>query len=190
MQIMLGPQWDLMIIIPKYFNYMANLQSTTIYGINDSTSILLDDASVTTEWYKVSITSVPSATKVHIRTPWPTDSSAGMTWNPYMIEVVGYSLFQTNSHAFDLKAVINTNDANGWYGSQIKVNSFTYGSTYTDPFFYRSSSTYGGYTRVCFSFNQQSGDPGYIWFKVWTNSGFRTSYAWGQTTNSAQTGAF
>ena len=168
---------------------MANFNvDTTMYGIAGSTA-LLDSASDMSEWYRIATPTVSSASYVHIRTPWPTDAGAGMGWNPYIIEVVGYGYRYSTAYNLDLKAVVNTtgDGNNTWYGNQIKVNA----TTSATPYVYRSTSAYGGYTRVCFSLYILANQAvGYIWIKCWTNAGYRTSYAWAQTTSGSQTGAF
>jgi hypothetical protein len=76
---------------------------------------------------------------------------------------------------------------NGWYGSQIPMND----GYQSSPTVYRSSSTYGGKTRVCFSVRQdQNGEPGYLFIRWWNNMGAWNNFAWAYTTAADTTGAY
>jgi hypothetical protein len=105
-----------------------------------------------------------------------------------MLEVVGYHSY-SGERWHDFKAIVNTtgDGNNTWYGSQIRVNT---GNAASNPYVYRSTSTYGGYRRMCFAIGKISCCcTGNLWVRVWTNSGFRSQYAWATETadtNSTQ----
>ena len=126
---------------------MATFNNTTITGNMYSNSAVLDSFSDTTEWYRIDCC-VGSGSYIHVRTPWPAND-ASLGWIPYMLEVVGFGGGTANAYQYDFKAIVNTSgDGNNtWYGSQVKVgNNITH-----EPYVYRSSSSYGGYSRMCFS---------------------------------------
>ena len=124
---------------------------------------------------------------LHVRTPIPADASV-IGWNPIILEVLGGEGVDSNNALADIhhefKALLNTSAANDWYGSQIMNNS----GTNSTPFVYRSASTYGGKTRVCFAIPRK--DPcanGNIWVRWWNKSDVHSDYAWGTTTSSSST---
>lgn len=138
-----------------------------------------------TPWYKIDY-SLDSNSYLHVRTPLPADTSY-LGWNPSILEVYGV-MANSGSALHDFKALLNVNGYNNdWYGSQIKMNA-GYNST---PVVYRSASTYGGVTRVCFYVNQTytAGEKGFIFIRWWNNSGAWNNYAWAYTT-STSTGVY
>jgi len=168
---------------------MANLQTTTITGVLTVTGNMVQGTnSDISPWYKLSI---PSGAEqyVHVRTPFPADASAGIGWNPTLLEIQGYhGSFSDNM--YDIFAVVNvTGDGNNtWYGSQIMRND---GSAGVSPFVYRSGSTYGGYTRVCFSVAKMTQSrTGYLWVRWWNSSNFWNSFAWAIANSSSSTGVY
>ena len=168
---------------------MATFNNTTITGNMYSNSAVLDSFSDTTEWYRIDCC-VGSGSYIHVRTPWPAND-ASLGWIPYMLEVVGFGGGTANAYQYDFKAIVNTSgDGNNtWYGSQVKVgNNITHA-----PYVYRSSSSYGGYSRMCFSIKRPyttcPGGGTYVWVKIWEYSGYRTSYAWAVTSTSSSTTA-
>ena len=165
---------------------------TTVNGNFTSNTALIDGQSDMTEWQQLSHCVCPAAdgtsdcigngrAYLHVRTPWPADAPAGVGWAPYMLEVVGYHSY-SGERWHDFKAIVNTtgDGNNTWYGSQIRVNT---GNAASNPYVYRSTSTYGGYRRMCFAIGKISCCcTGNLWVRIWTNSGFRSSYAWATTT--------
>jgi hypothetical protein len=178
---------------------MANLQATTVSGDVRGQSFLLDGQADMSEWYQLNHCVCPSSDGtsdcigngrafLHVRTPIPADAPAGLGWNPYILEVVGYHTY-SGEYFHDFKAVVNTTgDGNdSFYGSNIKTNK---GNSGSNPYVYRSSSTYGGYRRLCFAVGKISCCcTGNLWVRWWTNSGYRSNYPWATETadtNSTQ----
>ena len=171
---------------------MAILQSTTVSGTVKGQSFLLDGQSDVSEWYQLNHCVCPASdgtsdcigngrAYLHVRTPIPADAAAGMGWNPYMLEVVGYHSY-SGERFHDFKAIVNTTgDGNNTFGgSYIRVNS---GNAASNPYVYRSNNTYGGYRRMCFAVGKISCCcTGRLWVRWWTNSGYRTNYAWATDT--------
>ena len=90
----------------------------------------------------------------------------------------------------DFKAIVNTAYDSGaggigsFYGSYVRVNT---GSN-SNPNVYRSASSYGGSRRMCFAIGKVSCCcTGNLWVRIWTNSGFRASYAWATETADTNT---
>ncbi len=175
---------------------MANLQATTVNG-NVSATALLDSQADISEWQQIghcvcdgsSISDCLGTGHpwLHVRTPWPVNSSAGMGWNPYMLEVVGYHSYSGECF-HDWVAVVNTNGytEDGFYGSNIRINRST---TASDPYVYASANAYGGYKRMCFSMRKISCCcTGNFWVRVRQNGlAYRTQYPWATFHNASQT---
>lgn len=166
---------------------------TTINGNFTSSTAILDGQSDMTEWTQLNHCVCPSSdgtsdclgngrAYLHVRTPIPADNGAsGIGWGPYILEVVGYHSY-SGERWHDFKAIVNTSGYtdNSFYGSQIKVNT---GNASSNPYVYRSSSTYGGYRRMCFAVGKISCCcTGNLWVRIWTNSGYRADYAWATET--------
>lgn len=172
---------------------MANLISTTINGTLTVTGQMLNGSnSDQTPWYKI-VFYVVGGSYYHVRTPLPADTTY-LGWNPSILEVYGYhGIGETaTSRIHDFKALINVNGYdNGWYGSQIPMND-GYNST---PIVYRSTNTYGGKTRVCFSIPNQTSPPldgtyAYLFIRWWNNQGAWNSYAWAHASSNSSTGIY
>lgn len=168
---------------------MANLQATTVTGvltINGNT--VHGSNSDVSPWYKLSIPLNTDA-YVHVRTPMPADTSA-LGWNPSILEVVGYHDYTSNI-IYDFMALLNVNGGNNdWYGSQIMRNDGTVSPLWV-PFVYRSSNTYGGVTRVCFSVGKNTlSRNGYLWVRWFNSSAQWTSYAWAITNSSSSSAVY
>lgn len=166
---------------------MASLQSTSVSGtLNVGGQMVQGSNSDITPWYKI-YTSVDSNFYLHVRTPLPADTSY-LGWNPSILEV--YGVMGNNGNAlYDFKALVNVNGYNNdWYGSQIKMNKSYSGST---PVVYRSSSTYGGVTRVCYyvEISGTAGEKITMYTRWWNNSSAWNHYAWAYTT-STSTGVY
>lgn len=176
---------------------MANLVTTTVNG-NVSATTILDTQSDTSEWYKLGHCVCDGSAYsdclgtgynyLHVRTPWPINSSAGMGWNPYILEVVGYHTY-SGERFHDWVAVVNTNGytETGFYGSYVRINRSL---TTSDPYVYASSNNYGGYQRMCFSMLKVSCCcTGFFWVRVRQNGagGYRTQYPWATFHNNSQT---
>jgi hypothetical protein len=142
-----------------------------------------------TEWYNIyhcTNDTVDSAGWIHIRTPIPADANAGVGWIPYMLEVKGYHTYG-GEYSGRWGAIVNTtgDGNNSWYGSQIKYNNSNY-----SPYVYRSTNTYGGYTRMCFAMSKNGCCcNGWLWVRMNINNGFRNSYPWGKIGTTSQTTA-
>ena len=165
---------------------MANLVATTISGsLSVGGSLLPGTTSDQTPWYRISYTGTSSAYR-HIRTPLPADTSY-LGWNPSILEVYGF-LGYSGDKTYDFKALVNVNGYdNQWYGSQIPMND-SYSAT---PTVYRSTSTYGGVTRVCFSIPESlANEPAYLFIRWWNNMAAWNNYAWANTTSASTTGAY
>lgn len=176
---------------------MASLQSTTVNGLLTVTgNTVRSGNSNITPWTQLYHCADADSTAecnptyscgwLHVRTPIPADNVA-MGWNPIILEVVGYHTY-SGEYVEDFKALLNTNGYNNdWYGSQIKVND----SYQTTPFVYRSTSTYGGYTRVCFAV-QKIGCccTGNLWVRWWNRSDLWQDYPWATTARNSNTAYF
>jgi hypothetical protein len=125
---------------------------------------------------------------LHVRTPIAADTSV-LGWDPVILEVLGDEGVDSNNNLADIhhefKALLNVNGGNNdWYGSQIMNNS----GQNSNPFVYRSASTYGGKTRVCFAIPRK--DPcanGNIWVRWWNKSNVHSDFAWATATSSSLT---
>jgi len=183
----------------RHYSNMANLVTTTVNG-NVSASTILDTQADTSEWYNISHCICDGSANsdcigtghafLHVRTPWPTDNAAGVGWNPYMMEVIGYHTY-SGEYFHDWTAVVNTTgDAgNTFYGSNIRINRSLSSS---DPYVYASANTYGGYKRLCFSMRKMTCCcAGLFWVRMRQNGagGFRTQYPWATFHNPSQTAA-
>ena len=176
---------------------MASLVDTTVNGdLNINGNTYRTGGSNITPWQQLSHCVCPSSdgtsdcigngrAYLHVRTPLPADNVV-MGWNPIILEVVGYHTY-SGENVHDFKALLNTNGYdNSWYGSQIKTNSSLTGS---NPYVYRSTNTYGGYTRVCFAVNKISCCcTGNLWVRWWNNTSYFTDYPW--ATETADTNSF
>ena len=180
---------------------MANLQATTVAGNVTGTSYILDNSTDISEWYKLSHCICPGSgpsdclgtglAYLHVRTPLPTTIAEGMGWNPYMLEVVGYHTYSAECF-HDFRAIVNTNGYDDtWYGNQVRINRSGAGGLMTpasSPYVYRSASTYGGKTRLCFAVRKYSCCcTGYLWVRWWTNAGKRADYSWATFHSDSQT---
>jgi hypothetical protein len=162
---------------------MANLQATTISSsltISNSGLVTSNGTADISDWYKIYHCHGTSTTRLHIRTPLSADTNA-IGWNPVIIEVHGYHSYN-GEKVHDFKALVNANGYNNdWYGSQIRSDN-GYNSS---PYIYRSSSTYGGSTRVCIAVNKEAGcQNGWIWVRWFNQSSWATSYAWGVSSST------
>lgn len=170
---------------------MANLAQTSINGrlnLDTTNGLAMSSNSDMTDWYKIThYDGTVGGSKVHVRTPIPADTSA-IGWNPIILEVHGFN-DRNAINVHDFKALVNVNGYNNdWYGSQIKSNA-GYNST---PTVYRSTNSYGGKQRVCFSVDNilTIQNEGYLWVRWWNNNSVWNSYPWGVTWSSDATGTF
>jgi hypothetical protein len=168
---------------------MATLVDSTVSGTLQTNGAHFPAGEAMTDWYNIyhcTNDTLDSANWIHIRTPVPADADAGVGWIPYMLEVRGYHTYSGENFHNWIAVVNTTGDGNNtFYGSQIKSN--TGNST---PYVYRSTNTYGGYRRMCFSM-QKSGCccNGWLWVRWRINHGFRTNFAWGKVGTTSQTTA-
>lgn len=167
---------------------MATLTTTTITGrltvLGQMTSGSNSDQ---TPWYKISYTDEGGTQSfVHVRLPLPADTSY-LGWNPSILEVLGYNGY-SGDKVHDFKALLNVNGYdNTWYGSLIPMNDGYQSSV----FVYRSTNTYGGVTRVCFSVNlAKTGEPAHLFIRWWNNMAAWNSFAWAYTTSSSNSGVY
>lgn len=170
---------------------MANLRQTTA-GKTTVTGAVLPSQINSSEWIKLShcVCPAPDGTSdcigngrpyLHVRTPIPADNAAGnIGWIPWLLEVTGYHTY-SGERFHDFKAVVNNNGYDdSFYGSQVRVNR---GNGNSQPYVYRSSSTYGGYRRLCFAVGKISCCcTGYLWVRAWYQLTHRISYPWATTT--------
>lgn len=176
---------------------MAVLQSTTINTGLTTTSFAHDTGADISEWYKLNNCDCHSGLDgrsdclgngypwLHIRTPWPADAAAGLGWNPYMIEVVGYHTY-SGEKFHDWKGIVNTTgDGNDtFYSPTIRSNTGN-----SSAHFYRSVNTYGGFRRLVVVVEKISCCcTGFLWIRARQNSGFRANFPWATTMWSTQTG--
>jgi hypothetical protein len=175
---------------------MANLQATTVSGAISATSII-DTQTDSSGWYKLghcvcdgsSISDCLGTGHpwLHVRTPWPINSSAGMGWNPYMLRVVGYHTYSGECF-HDWTAIINTNGSteDGFYGSNIRIDRSL---TDSSPYVYASTNTYGGYKRMCFSMRKLTCCcTGFFWVNVMQNGvSYRDQHPWATFHDASQT---
>lgn len=175
---------------------MATLQQTTINTGLKTTSFMRDTGSDISEWYKLSNCDCHSGVDgrsdcvgnghpwLHVRTPWPADNTSISSWNPYIIEVVGFHSY-SGEKFHDWKGVVNTDNNNNFYGANVRSNTGN-----DSAHFYRSSNTYGGYRRLVVVVEKISCCcAGSLWIRARQNSGFRADYAWATKMWSSQTGA-
>jgi hypothetical protein len=119
---------------------------------------------------------------LHIRTPIPCESYSTIRNVPLMFEIMAFHTY-SGEYTSDFKFIINI-DGSDNLESNGRVNAGSYGLSY-EPFFYKSSSTYGGYKRLCFSV-QKIGCccVGWIWMRWWGDAAVTNlwnHYSWGQT---------
>ena len=174
---------------------MANLITSTSTNVVTATAILNTQDDMT-EWVKLSHCICDGSANtdcsgtgfnyIHVRTPLPVNSSAGMGWNPYQIEVVGYHTY-SGERWHDWTAIINTNGyTEEDFSGVVRINR---GNTSSEPYVYKSANTYGGYKRVCFSMGKVTCCcTGYFWVR-WRQNGisYRTQYAWATTHSNDRT---
>jgi len=119
---------------------------------------------------------------LHIRTPIPCESYSSIRNVPFMFEIIAFHTY-SGEYTSDFKFIINIDGSDNLESSG-RVNAGSYGLSY-EPYFYKSSSTYGGYKRLCFSV-QKIGCccVGWIWMRWWgdsTATNLWNHYSWGQT---------
>ena len=125
---------------------------------------------------------------LHVRTPIPCESYSAIRNNPLMLELMAFHTY-SGEYTSDFKTVVNI-DGSDNLEYNVRVNAGSYGLSY-DPYFYKSSNTYGGYKRLCFS-TQKVGCccVGWLWVRWWGNAtaiSLWNNYAWGQTGASQRT---
>jgi hypothetical protein len=147
-------------------------------------NICREAGSDVTRWYKLNHCQNATSTSIcnptyscgylHVRTPIPADNVA-MGWYPIIMEVVGQHTY-SGEYTHDWKALLNTNGYdNSWYGSQIRVND----SNHSSMNVYRSASTYGSYTRVCFAIPKVGCCcTGALWVRFYNSTGWYDNYPW------------
>ena len=132
-----------------------------------------------TEWTAFTHCSTPdNANFLHIRTPIIAHPSGSYgAYQPVAMEIYGYHNYAAeNFH--DCTVVVNTT-ASGAFQANLRADNNNHNSLTV----YRSSSTYNGYNRVCFSVPKNSCCcVGAIWVRFRWWSGLPTdNYAWGHT---------
>ena len=125
---------------------------------------------------------------LHIRTPIPCEGYAAIRNVPFMFELVAFHTY-SGDYTSDFKTIINI-DGSDALSTNVRVNAGSYGLSY-EPYFYKSSSTYGGYKRLCMSI-QKIGCccVGWVWMRWWGNTAATNlwnNYAWGQTGGGQRT---
>jgi hypothetical protein len=132
-----------------------------------------------TEWTAFTHCSTPdNANFLHIRTPIITDPSGSYgAYQPVAMEIYGYHNYAAeNFH--DCTVVVNTT-ASGNFQANLRADNNNHSSLTV----YRSSSTYNGYNRICFSVPKNGCCcVGAIWVRFrWWNGLPTDNYAWGHT---------
>lgn len=165
---------------------MATLNNTTVSGLLTVTGGATNNLSDITDWYRLYHCDGTNTNRLHVRTPIPADTTL-LGWNPVILEVAGHHSYEAEK-VHDFKALLNVNGYdNTWFGSQIVTNS-GYDSS---PFVYRSSSTYGGKTRVCFSVNKLPYCyAGYLWVRWWNGKSYVNDFAWAVSSSNTNDGVF
>ena len=176
---------------------MANLRATSSTKTTVTGAVLPTQIN-SSEWVKLSHCVCPSSDGtsdcigngrafLHVRTPIPADATIGnIGWIPWMLEVTGYHTY-SGERFHDFKAIVNTtgDGNNSFYGSQVRVNR---GNGNSQPYVYRSNSTYGGYRRLCFAVGKISCCcTGYLWVRAWFQLTHRTAYPWATETADTNT---
>lgn len=178
---------------------MATLQATSVGTLRVENGHLHDKQTNTSEWIKFNhcVCPAPDGTSdcigngrayLHVRTPIPADNSAGgIGWIPYMLEVTGYHTY-SGERFHDFRAIVNNNGYdNGFYGSQVRVDR---GNANSNPYIYRSNSTYGGYRRLCFAVGKVSCCcTGWLWIKFWYQRNYKANYPFAKTTADTNSAA-
>jgi hypothetical protein len=98
-----------------------------------------------------------------------------------MVEVIGYHTYGGEyTHYF--KTIVNS-DENNSFQANVRVNAGN-----STPRFYRSDSSYGGKTRVCFAM-QKVGCccNGWFWTRWRMNENFWNDYPYGITADGVST---
>lgn len=127
---------------------------------------------------------------LHLRTPLPCESYSPIRNEPLMFEITAFHTY-SGEYTTDVKAVVNI-DGSDNLESNVRTN-VSYGLSF-EPYFYKSSSTYGGYKRLCFSV-QKVGCccVGYLWIRWWgssTATNLWNNHAWGTTGAANRTNTF
>jgi len=173
---------------------MAQLQTTQVNGLlTVNGGMHRSGNSDMTEWFRIyhcvdaTSTAICNPTYscgwIHVRTPIPADVD-GIGWNPIILEVKGFHTYSGES-THDFKALLNINGYNNaFFGSQIFANN----GVSSDPYVYRSSSTYGGRQRICFSMRKIGCCcVGWFWVRWWNRSDHRTSFPFATAAHNSQT---
>jgi len=172
---------------------MAQLQTTQVNGLlRVNGGMHRSGNSDITEWHRFYHCVCPDTTTgpsdcrgtglpfLHVRTPIPADVD-GIGWNPIILEVKGFHSY-SGEYTHDWKALLNINGYNNaWFGSQIMNNNGAGSAGGSEPYVYRSTNTYGGRQRVCFSMRKISCCcVGWYWVRWYNRSDHRNSFPWGQ----------
>lgn len=172
---------------------MASLQSLTVSGVPITVSAGLHRrGGGCTPWNRLyhcgdcpstaDCNPTYSGGYLHVRTPIPIEGYSPIRNVPFMFEITAFHSYD-GGYTWDFKAVLNL-DAVDALESNVRVNAGSYGLSF-EPYFYKSSSTYGGYKRLCVSL-QKVGCccVGWNWMRWWGPSvvtDLWNNYAWGQT---------
>lgn len=168
---------------------MASLQSISLGGNYISAGNIHQEGGGCTPWTRIwHCGDCPSTSDcnptysggyLHLRTPIPCESYSAIRNVPFMIEITAFHTY-SGELTTDCKAIINI-DGSDNLESNVRVN-VSYGLSF-EPYFYKSSSSYGGYKRLCFSV-QKIGCccVGYLWVRWWggpTATSLWNNYSWG-----------
>jgi hypothetical protein len=172
---------------------MAEFQSTTLNGNSISANYVWQSGSDVTPWMRLyHCADAPDASPsysagyLHVRTPIPIEGYGAIQNIPTMLEIVGFHTYDGNL-THDSKTIINVNESDA-FQYNVRVN-VSYGSL--APYLYKSTSTYGGYKRLCFSVRKEGCCcVGWLWIRWWMNSNLWNNYAWGQTGGASQTTSY
>ena len=119
---------------------------------------------------------------LHIRTPIPAEGFTSIYSVPFIFELTAFHTYSGEyTHDFKYSMFVG---AGGTFFVSPASNAGSYGLTY-EPYFYKSTNTYGEYKRICFSI-QKVGCccVGWVWMRWWGNATITNlwnHFAWGQT---------
>jgi len=174
-------------------SYLSTDSSAFMSGVkfNINNASLHRGAERVTEWWtNSSCTSPDSAGYMHVRMPVITDPAGyDNVWSPIIIQIKYFHNY-TGGHNIvgHWKQNTNGSGSGGLYVAQIEGHQL--GSAGVN--FYRSSNTYNGKYRLCFSIPKDGCCcVGRVWVRwYWGGNNPTDGYGWGQTGTTSNSGAF
>jgi|13_taG_2_1085334.scaffolds.fasta_scaffold06358_2 hypothetical protein len=174
-------------------SYLSEDSSAFMNGakFNISNASLHRGAERVTEWWtNTSCTSPDNAGYMHVRMPVVSDPAGyDNVWSPIIIQIKYFHNY-TGGHNIvgHWKQNTNGSGSGGLYVAQIEGHQL--GSAGVN--FYRSSNTYNGKYRLCFSIPKDGCCcVGRVWVRwYWGGNNPTDGYGWGQTGTTSNSGAF